>query len=44
MRVAPVTREAFLRLVIATLAPVLPLALTMMPLEDLLKKLLGVLF
>jgi len=30
--------------VIATLAPVLPLALTMMPLEDLLKKLLGVLF
>ena len=44
MRVAPVTREAFLRLVIATLAPVVPLALTMMPLEDLLKKLLGVLF
>jgi len=30
--------------VIATLAPVVPLALTMMPLEDLLKKLLGVLF
>jgi hypothetical protein len=29
--------------VLATLLPVLPLALTMMSLEDLLKKLLGVL-
>jgi hypothetical protein len=30
--------------VAATVAPVVPLALTMMPLEELLKKLFGVLF
>jgi hypothetical protein len=39
-----VTKEALLQLVAATLAPVLPLALTMMSLEDLLKKLFGILF
>lgn len=44
MRIVPVTKEAILRLVAATLAPLVPLALTMMPLEELLKKLLGVLF
>jgi len=44
MRVAPITRDALLGLVAATLAPVVPLALTMMSLEDLLKKLLGVMF
>ena len=44
MRIAPVTREAILRLLLATLVPLVPLALTMMPLEELLKKLLGVLF
>jgi hypothetical protein len=44
MRIAPITKEAILRLVAATLAPVVPLALTMMPLEELLKKLLGILF
>jgi hypothetical protein len=44
MRIAPVTREAILRLVAATLVPLVPLALTMMPLEDLLKRLLGILF
>lgn len=44
MRIVPVTKEVFLHLGIATLAPIAPLALTMMPLEDLLKKLLGVLF
>ena len=44
MRLAPVTKEALLQLVAATLAPVLPLALTMMSLEDLLKKLFGILF
>ena len=43
MRVAPITKEAVLQLVAATLAPMVPLALTMMPLEELLKKLLGVL-
>ena len=44
MRIAPVTKEAVLQLAVATLAPVVPLMLTMMPLEELLKKLLGVLF
>ena len=40
----PVTKEAVLRLAAATLVPIVPLALTMMPLEELLKKLLGILF
>ncbi|HSD97844.1 MAG TPA: hypothetical protein VLB06_11970 [Sulfuricaulis sp.] len=44
MRVAPVTKEAILQLAVATLAPIVPLLLTMMPLEQLLKTLLGVLF
>jgi hypothetical protein len=44
MQIAPITRDALLRLVAATLAPVLPLALTMMPLEELLKRLLGIVF
>jgi hypothetical protein len=44
MRVAPITRDALLGLMVATVAPVVPLALTMMSLEDLLKKLAGVLF
>jgi hypothetical protein len=43
MRVAPITRQSIVQVVGATLLPVVPLALTMMPLEDLLKKLLGVL-
>ena len=44
MRVAPVTKEALLQLAAATLAPLVPLTLTMMSLEDLLKKLFGILF
>jgi hypothetical protein len=44
MRIAPVTKEAVLQLVVATLVPVVPLTLTMMPLEELLKKLIGVVF
>jgi hypothetical protein len=44
MRIAPVTKETFLQIVAATLAPIVPLALTMMPLEELLKTLLGILF
>ncbi len=44
MRTVPVTKEAILLLVVATLAPVAPLALTMMPLEELLKKLSAVVF
>jgi hypothetical protein len=44
MRLAPVTRDAALQLVATTLAPIAPLALTMMPLEELLKTLFGILF
>jgi hypothetical protein len=44
MRIAPITRDAILRLVAATLAPIVPLLLTLMPLEELLKKLFGILF
>jgi hypothetical protein len=44
MRIAPVTRDALIRLAGATLAPVVPLALTMMSLEELLKRLFGMLF
>jgi len=44
MRSLPVTKEILLQLTVATLAPIVPLALTMMSLEDLLKKLFGVLF
>ena len=43
MRIAPITRQSILQVAGATLLPVVPLALTMMPLEELLKKLLGVL-
>jgi len=44
MRIMPVTRETVMQLILATLAPIAPLALTMMPLADLVKTLLGVLF
>ena len=43
MLVAPITKQAVLRLVVATLVPVVPLMLTLMPLEELLKKLFGML-
>jgi hypothetical protein len=44
MRSAPVTRDAVVQLAVLTLLPIVPLALTMMPLEELLKKLFGILF
>jgi hypothetical protein len=44
MQIAPVTRDALFRLLGATLVPLVPLALTMMSLEELLKKLFGLLF
>ena len=43
MRPIPVTKEMVMQLAAATLAPMVPLLLTMMPLEELLKKLLGIL-
>ena len=39
MRMAPFGRDALLQVVVVTLAPVVPLGLTMMPLEQLLKTL-----
>jgi hypothetical protein len=42
MGITPVTKEAIFRLVAATLAPLVPLALTMMSLEELLKQLIGI--
>jgi len=44
MRVVPVTKQAMFQLAAATVAPIVPLLLTLMPLEELLKKLLGILF
>jgi AcrR family transcriptional regulator len=44
MRIAPVDRDMILRLAAAILLPLVPLALTMMPLEELLKRLFGILF
>lgn len=43
MNIAPISKEAVFRLVAATLLPLAPLALTMMPLEELLKKLFAIL-
>jgi len=44
MRITPITRDAIVQLSAAALLPVAPLALTLMPLEELLKRLLGVVF
>ncbi|SCK60003.1 hypothetical protein VAR608DRAFT_6572 [Variovorax sp. HW608] len=44
MRLAPVTRDAIVRLGAVTLIPIAPLLLTIMPLEELLKRLFGMLF
>ena len=44
IQLAPITKEVIVLLGAATLAPIAPLALTMMPLEELLKTLLGILF
>ncbi len=44
MRIVPVSKEAMLQLGVATLIPIVPLVLTLMPLEELLQKLLGVIF
>jgi len=44
MRAALIDRQALIQLAVAVLLPIAPLLLTVMPLEALLKKLLGVLF
>lgn len=44
MHIIPVTKEAIAQLAIVALAPILPLLLTLMPLEELLRKLIGIVF
>jgi len=44
MRIVVFTKEAILQLAVLTIFPVFPLVLTMMPLEELLKKLFDLLF
>jgi hypothetical protein len=44
MRIVPITRDALLQLGAAVLLPMVPLALTMMSFEDLVKRLFGLLF
>ena len=44
MSLAPITRAAILRIAAATLVPIVPLLLTMMPLEELVNMLFGILF
>ena len=44
MRLVPITKEAVLRLAGAPLLPLVPLLLTMMPLEELVRTLFGILF
>ena len=44
MRIAPITRDAILQLAAAVLVPLIPLLLTVMPLEELTSKLLDLVF
>ena len=44
MRTVPITRDTVVQLVAMTLMPVIPLLLTMMPLEDLLKQFFKIVF
>jgi len=44
MRLAPISRDAVLELAACVLVPLLPLLLTVMPVEDLVKKLFGLVF
>jgi len=41
MRLAPISRDAVLELSAAVLVPLVPLLLTVMPLEQLVKRLIG---
>jgi hypothetical protein len=44
MRFAPITKQAILGAVAATLVPIAPLLLTIIPLNELVQKLLGIVF
>jgi hypothetical protein len=43
MRLAPITKDAVLVIAVATLLPLAPLLLTIMPLEEIAAKLIGIL-
>ena len=44
MRLIPVSKEAIFQLAVVAVAPIVPLLLTLMPLDELLKKLIGIVF
>lgn len=44
MRLAPITRDPIIQVGLAALLPLAPLLLTMMPLEELLRRLFGIIF
>jgi hypothetical protein len=44
MRLAPITRDPIVQVGVAALLPLAPLLLTMMPLEELLRRLFGIIF
>lgn len=44
MRLAPITRDPIIQLGVASLLPLAPLLLTMMPLEELIRRLFGIIF
>jgi hypothetical protein len=44
MQLAPITKDALMRVGIATLALLVPLALSMMSLVELVKQLIGIVF
>jgi hypothetical protein len=44
MRLVPVSKEAIVQLALVAVAPIVPLLLTLMPLDQLLQKLIGVVF
>jgi hypothetical protein len=44
MNIVPVSSKTRIRIIVATLVPLAPLVLTVIPLEELVKRLLGILF
>ena len=44
MRLAPITRDPIVQVGVAALLPLAPLLLTMMPLEELIRRLFGIIF
>jgi hypothetical protein len=44
MNSVPISSKTIIRIIVATLVPMAPLVLTVIPLEELMKRLLGILF